>query len=144
MPRSPHSAPPPPDLSPAPFGALEALQLSLQLALTRLLGTCNGLSIAQFLRGDPGQLAYGMPDTRDLSPRSALDRHYWELAILRAIALYEPRLIEVRVAVTPERTDPGAARVGITALAALAGGLCQFHFDGPLDNRNSRHPALPG
>ena len=120
----------------------EALQLSLQLDLTRLFNVRNSLTIEQFLNGAPTSLDYGLPDTLVLSTQSATDLQRWELVVLRAIALYEPRLIQVRVAVAPDRFKPSVARVMIIALAAVEQELCQFHFETALDARNVRAGTL--
>jgi type VI secretion system protein ImpF len=96
------------------------------------------MTIADFLTGTPTSLEYGLPDTLILSAQSATDLQRWELVILRAIALYEPRLIQVRVAVAPDRFRPTLARLTIMALAAVGRELCQFHFDTALDERNVR------
>jgi len=123
------------------LNATEALQLSLQLDLTRLFNVRNALTITQFLGASPTALDYGLPDTLGLSAQSATDLQRWELVIARAIALYEPRLIQVRVAVAPDRNRPTMARVTVMALAAVGTQLCQFHFDTALDERNVRVPA---
>lgn len=120
-------------LSPA-----EALRYSLQLDLTRLFNVRNSLTIAQFLSGAPTALDYGLPDTLHLSSQSQTDLARWELVIARAIALYEPRLVQVKVTVTPDRARPAAARVAIAGLAALGTQLCQFHFDTGLETSNMR------
>ena len=120
----------------------EALQLSLQLDLTRLFNVRNSMTVAAFLDGTPTPFDYGLPDTLALSTGSASDLQRWELVILRAIALYEPRLIQVRVAVAPDRFHPTVARVSIMALAAVGRELCQFHFDTALDARNVRARRL--
>lgn len=118
------------------LSATEAMQLSLQIDLTRLFNVRNALTIAQFLGTTPSALNYGLPDTLGLSAQSATDLQRWELVIARAIALYEPRLFEVRVVAAPDRIKPTAARVTITALAAVGEQMCQFHFDTALDQRN--------
>lgn len=117
---------------------VEALQFSLQLDLTRLFNTRNALSIASFMSDDPTALDYGLPDTLHLSVQSNTDLQRWELVIARAIALYEPRLVQVRVTATPDRIKPTAARMTITALAAVDAQLCQFQFEAGLDERNVR------
>lgn len=119
------------------LSAIEALQLSLELDLTRLFNTRNTLSIEQFLEGSPTALDYGLPDTLRLSPQSATDLQRWALVILNAVALYEPRLIQVQVTVTPDPASPTAARIVIAAAAALRGRLCQFHFDTAAGERAS-------
>jgi len=110
----------------------EALRLSLRLDLTRLLNVRNGLSIDQFLDGAPTSLDYGLPDTLGLSAQSASDLQRWQQVVARAIALYEPRLVQVRVVATPDRARPTLARISIQALALLDSELCQFLFDAAL------------
>jgi len=112
---------------------VEALRLSLHLDLVRLLNTRNGLSIAQFLGGGPTSLDYGLPDTLALSAQSATDRQTWERVITRAILLYEPRLRQVEVKVTPDAARPAMARVVISATTTAAGEANPFHFDAALD-----------
>lgn len=117
---------------------VEALQYSLQLDLTRLFNARNMLTIAQFLSDAPTTLDYGLPDTRHLSAQSNTDLQRWELVIARAIALYEPRLCHVRVAVTADRAKPTAARMTIMALAAVDEQLTQFQFQTGSDERDVR------
>jgi type VI secretion system protein ImpF len=118
------------------LSATEALQLSLQIDLTRLFNVRNALTITQFLGATPSALDYGLPDTLGLSAQSATDLQRWELVIARAIALYEPRLSQVSVVAAPDRIRSTAARVAIMALAAVGEQMCQFHFDTALDQRN--------
>jgi type VI secretion system protein ImpF len=117
---------------------VEALQYSLQLDLTRLFNVRNSLTIDQFLSSAPTALDYGLPDTLHLSSQSNLDRQRWESVIARAISLYEPRLIQVRVTVTPDLARPAVGRVAIVALAALGEQLCQFQFEAGLDENTVR------
>lgn len=117
----------------------EALRLSLHLDLVRLLNTRNSLTIAQFLGGGPTSLDYGLPDTLALSAQSATDRQTWERVITRAILLYEPRLQQVEVKVTPDAARPATGRVLISATAAAAGEASPFHFDAALDELIPRH-----
>lgn len=117
---------------------VEALQYSLQLDLTRLFNVRNSLAIDQFLSSAPTALDYGLPDTLHLSSQSNLDRQRWEHVIARAIALYEPRLVQVRVTVTPDLARTAVARVAIVALAALGEQLCQFQFESGLDDNTVR------
>jgi len=119
------------------LSALEALQMSLELDLTRLFNTRNALSIEQFLEGAPTALDYGLPDTLRLSPQSSTDLQRWALVILHAVALYEPRLVQVHVTVMPDAARPNTARVVIAAAASLRGRLCQFHFDTALTERET-------
>lgn len=120
------------------LSATEALQLSLQLDLTRLFNVRNALTIAQFLGTAPTALDYGLPDTLNLSAQSATDLQRWEQVVARAVALYEPRLFQVRVVAAPDRSKPTAARVTIMAMAAVGDQMCQFQFDTALDERPVR------
>ena len=113
--------------------ALDQLRLSLRRDLTRLFNTRNALTIAQFMSETPSPFHYGMPDTLTLSAQSAPDLQRWELVVTRAIALYEPRLIQLRVKAAPVAMKPAAVHVTISAMAQLSGQLCQFEFDTRLD-----------
>ena len=115
-----------------------SLQSSLQQDLIRLFNVRNGLTIDQFFGDAPTTLHYGLPDTLILSPQSETDLQRLELVITRAIALYEPRLIQARVQATPDPDKPTSARVTISALAALNRQLCQVHFDLVLDGQGAR------
>jgi len=116
-------------------GAVEALQMSLRLDLTRLLNVRNHLTVDEFLRGAPTSLDYGLPDTLHLSAQSATDLQRWELVIARAVALYEPRLRQVAVKVAPHPTWPSMAWVAISATAILGRERIQVHFEAGLANR---------
>jgi len=113
-------------------------QAALQQDLVRLFNVRNGLSIDQFLGDAPTTLHYGLPDTLGLSTQSATDLQRWELVVTRAIALYEPRLLQVRVQAAPDPGKPASARVTISALAALERRLCQVHFDLVMDGQGAR------
>ena len=113
--------------------ALDQLRLSLRRDLTRLFNTRNALTIAQFMSETPNPFNYGMPDMLTLSAQSAPDLQRWELVVTRAIALYEPRLIQLRVKAAPVALKPAAVHVTISAMAQLSGQLCQFEFDTRLD-----------
>jgi type VI secretion system protein ImpF len=114
---------------------LEALQLSLRRDLTRLLNVRNRLTVDEFLNGAPTSLDYGLPDTLHLSAHSVTDLQRWQQVIVRAIALYEPRLRRVAVKVAPSANWPTLAWVTIAATAILDGECMQFHFEAGLANR---------
>jgi type VI secretion system protein ImpF len=113
------------------------LQQSLQLDLTRLFNSRNGLTIEQFLGGAPTALNYGLPDMLGLSSQSAGDLARWELVMVRALALYEPRLYQVQVTIRADRASPVCARVTIAAAALVGRQLRQVHFDVLLDQRSA-------
>lgn len=113
----------------------EALQLSLRRDLTRLFNVRNRLTVDEFLNGAPTSLDYGLPDTLHLSAQSATDLQRWQQVIVRAIALYEPRLRQVAVKVAPSANWPTMAWVEIAATAILGSERVQFHFEAGLANR---------
>ena len=117
------------------LASLEALQLSLRLDLTRLFNVRNRMTVDEFLSGAPTSLDYGLPDTLHLSAQSATDLQRWQQVIVRAIALYEPRLRQVTVKVAPAANWPTMAWVEIAASAVLGSERVQFHFEAGLANR---------
>ncbi|KAA0998900.1 type VI secretion system baseplate subunit TssE [Paraburkholderia panacisoli] len=78
----------------------DALRQSVARELSRLLNARSSLSMDAFARSDGTVLDYGLPDFSDLSLRSAPDREAIVAAVRRAIALFEPRLTDVKVAFT--------------------------------------------
>lgn len=114
---------------------MDALQLSLRRDLTRLFNVRNRLSVDEFLTGAPTSLDYGLPDTLHLSAQSAADLQRWQQVIVRAIALYEPRLRQVTVKVAPAADWPTMAWVAIAATAILGSERIAFHFEAGLANR---------
>lgn len=117
------------------LSAAEALQLSLRYDLTRLFNVRNRLTVDEFLTGTPTALDYGLPDTLHLSAQSATDLQRWQQVIVRAIALYEPRLRQVTVKVAPSADWPTMAWVAITATAILGSERLQFEFEAGLAQR---------
>jgi type VI secretion system protein ImpF len=113
----------------------DALQLSLRYDLTRLFNVRNRLTVDEFLTGAPTSLDYGLPDTLHLSAQSATDLQRWQQVIVRAIALYEPRLRQVTVKVAPSADWPTMAWVAITATAILGSERLQFEFEAGLAQR---------
>lgn len=125
------------------LSAIEALQLSLRLDLTRLFNVRNAMSIDQFLSDAPSARDFGLPDTLGLSLQSATDLHRLQQVIARAIALYEPRLLQVAVKVAPDAARPALARAVISASALLGSQRIQFHLklDFTIDPRPSMRHA---
>lgn len=121
--------------SSATLAPAEALQLSLRYDLTRLFNVRNRLTIDQFLNGAPTSLDYGLPDTLHLSAQSTTDLQRWQQVIVRAIALYEPRLRQVDVKVAPSADWPTMAWVEIAATVILGSERMQFHFEAGLAHR---------
>lgn len=118
-----------------------SLQHSLQHDLVRLFNVRNDLTIEQFLGDRPTALHYGLPDTLGLSPQSASDLATWERVLVRAILLYEPRLSQVQVSVTPDPRKPTLARTRIGAVVTLGQQPCQVDFDVVLDSQSARLAA---
>jgi type VI secretion system protein ImpF len=115
-----------------------SLRSSLRQDLARLFNARNSLTIEQFLSDARTPLHYGMPDTLGLSPQSSTDLQRWEQIVARAIALYEPRLVQVSVEAAPDPGRPASARVAITGMAALDRRLYPVRFDLVVDGQASQ------
>ncbi|RYE99799.1 MAG: type VI secretion system baseplate subunit TssE [Oxalobacteraceae bacterium] len=113
------------------------LQRSLQLDLLRLFNVRNTMTIQDFLDGDPTVLHYGLPDMLSLSAQSDQDLRTWARVLERGIALYEPRLSQVRVTVAADRARPTAAQATIVAAVRLGRQLCRVDFEVALDARHA-------
>ncbi|MGG1947619.1 type VI secretion system baseplate subunit TssE [Trinickia sp. NRRL B-1857] len=74
-----------------------ALKQSVARELARLLNARSRLTMAEFAHSDCGVLDYGVPDFSERSLRSGADRDAILAAVRRAIALFEPRLVNVAV-----------------------------------------------
>lgn len=74
-----------------------ALRASVARELSRLLNTRSRLTMAEFAASDCGVLDYGVPDFSERSLRSGSDREAVLTAVRRAVALFEPRLVNVAV-----------------------------------------------
>ncbi|MGN6086174.1 type VI secretion system baseplate subunit TssE [Trinickia sp.] len=74
-----------------------ALKRSVARELSRLLNARSRLTMAEFAHSDCGVLDYGVPDFSERSLRSGADRDAILAAVRRAIALFEPRLVNVAV-----------------------------------------------
>jgi type VI secretion system protein ImpF len=105
----------------------------LQLGLARVFNLRNGLTVAQFLGDMPTSRDYGLPDILSLSPQSATGLRLLEQVLMRAIALYEPRLLQVRVDARPDPAGKASAQVAISGLAALGHRQLPVQFDLVLD-----------
>lgn len=117
------------------------LQHSLQLDLARLFNVRNSLTIQQYLDCEPSVLHYGLPDMLGLSPQSQVDLERWAEVLQRCLAMNEPRLSHVRVAVHPDPARPYSARAAITAAVLMGQQLCRVNFDMALDPRANRLQA---
>jgi type VI secretion system protein ImpF len=113
------------------IASCEAVDLHdlVQRELVRLFNVRNSLTIDDFLGGQPTALDYGLPDTLALSPQSTTDLHRFEMVVARAIALYEPRLEQVRVTVTRDQERAAAALIHLSALTAQGSNQCTVHFE---------------
>ena len=74
-----------------------ALKDSVARELSRLLNARSRLTMAEFARSECGVLDYGVPDFSERSLHSGADREAILAAVRRAIALFEPRLVNVVV-----------------------------------------------
>ena len=74
-----------------------ALRQSVARELSRLLNARSRLTMTEFAKSECGVLDYGVPDFSERSLRSGADRDAILAAVRRAIALFEPRLVNVVV-----------------------------------------------
>ncbi|MDG0024619.1 type VI secretion system baseplate subunit TssE [Trinickia sp. Y13] len=74
-----------------------ALRDSVARELSRLLNARSRLTMDEFARSDCGVLDYGVPDFSERSLRSGADCDAILAAVRHAIALFEPRLVNVNV-----------------------------------------------
>lgn len=93
----------------------------------------NSLTIQQFLESDASVLHYGLPDLLALSPQSEADLQQLQAVLHKGLSLYEPRMSQVLVRITPEPARPYAARANIGAAVALGDQLCRVEFDVSMD-----------
>ena len=119
----------------------DELGKSLQRDLVRLFNVRNTLGIESFMSAAPNSLHYGLPDLMALAPRNPIDLQRLERVLLRAITLYEPRLIQVRVQARSDPAMPVAALVTISALATLNRQPHEVHVDLVLDGQSTRASA---
>jgi len=74
-----------------------ALRDSVARELSRLLNARSRLTMAEFAHSDCGVLDYGVPDFSERSLRSGADLDAILAVVRRAVALFEPRLVNVAV-----------------------------------------------
>jgi type VI secretion system lysozyme-like protein len=84
----------------------DALRESVARDLGRLLNTRSRLTFEAFAATDGTVIDYGVPDFAERSLRSGGDRDAITAVIQRAIALFEPRLVNVTVTFAPT-AEPG-------------------------------------
>ncbi|TKC88060.1 type VI secretion system baseplate subunit TssE [Trinickia terrae] len=75
----------------------DSLRQSIARELMRLLNTRSHLTMEAFAHSDGTVTDYGVPDFSERSLRSGEDRDAIAAAVSRAIALFEPRLVNVSV-----------------------------------------------
>ena len=81
----------------AQLSGVEALRESVARDLGRLLNTRSHLTFEAFAASEGTVLDYGLPDFSERSLHSGPDREAIAAAIKHAIAMYEPRLVNVSV-----------------------------------------------
>jgi len=103
-----------------PYVDLGRLKQSVQVELQRLLSCRSRLPFDRYLAEAADVLDYGIPDSTALTMASVHDRIRLAQAIQRAITVFEPRLRDVTVEITPTAENGVDALVYIDA--ALQGG----------------------
>src|ERR1700742_586093 len=96
-----------------PSALADALRASIARDLARLLNTRSRLSFEAFAACEGSVLDYGMPDFSARSVESGADRNAIAAAIARAIALFEPRLVNVTVHLAPASVTRRAPPVSV-------------------------------
>jgi type VI secretion system protein ImpF len=111
------------------------MELSIGRELSRLLNTRSRLLLREFIVSDGTTLDYGIPDFSALSSRSQSDLDLLQLAIAKAIALFEPRLNNVTVKAIASSTD-ATTYVAISGAVTIDMKLRQLSFELQLDPRH--------
>jgi type VI secretion system protein ImpF len=105
------------------------IRQSLERELFTLLNTRSPLTIGEFLARDLTVIDYGLPDFTTLSVQSEADRGRLADVLLKALAVFEPRLSRVHVAVRARESNPMAAVVSIQAAVVLGRELRRVDFE---------------
>jgi len=105
------------------------LRISLARDISQLFSTRSRLTLAEFIRGDVTVLDYGLPDLCAMSPNSQSDMDLMTEVIIKALQCFEPRLRQVGVTLTPEKSVPSAAHASIIAAVILSGQALRVNFD---------------
>jgi type VI secretion system protein ImpF len=109
----------------------DALVESIAKELARLMNTRSHLTMAAFGQSDGTVIDYGVPDFSERALRSGEDREVIAGAIGRAIALFEPRLADVKVSFShPEEHD---RFVVLTIAGTVNAGLSVEHVSFELE-----------
>ncbi|RAR65739.1 type VI secretion system protein ImpF [Paraburkholderia unamae] len=98
----------------------DALRASIARDLARLLNTRARQPYEAWLAGDGSAIDYGLPDFSARTLRSGADREAIAAAVARAIAWFEPRLVDVAVGFN--ETDRHANDAVLTIRATMRAG----------------------
>lgn len=111
------------------LAGVEAQRLAVARDLSRLLNTRSRLDFDAFSRSSATVIDYGVPDYSSRSPVSAADRDAVAAVVQHAIALYEPRLRNVSVDMTPAANGIGPCRLEIRADMTVGGAVSHVAFE---------------
>ncbi|AVG41157.1 type VI secretion system baseplate subunit TssE [Achromobacter insolitus] len=111
------------------LAGVDAQRLAVAKDLERLLATRSRLDFDAFSRSAATVIDYGVPDYSARSPVSAADREAVAAVIRHAIKLYEPRLANVTVDMTPAANGIGPCRLDIRADMMVGGAVNHVAFE---------------
>lgn len=107
----------------------DARQASIGRDLARLLNTRSRLGFEAFAQSAATVVDYGVPDYSERSPVSGRDCDAIASVVRHAISVYEPRLRNVSVSMTPAPHGRAPCVLEVRADMPAAGGVRQVAFE---------------
>ncbi len=104
------------------------LRLSLGRDLERLFNSTSRLTLSEFLESELSVLDFGLPDFRELRPRSEQERSLLAAVIGKALDAFESRLDMVQVSVDLGGGIPPQVTVAIEGAVRLGSQLRRVDF----------------
>ena len=106
-----------------------ALKMSLLREVGQLFSTKSRLTLGEFMGDEVTVLDYGLPDFSALSPISQSDMDLMTEVITKALRCFEPRLRQVGVTLTAEKSSARVAHAAILGAVSLSGQALRVNFD---------------
>lgn len=105
------------------------LKMSLGREISQLFSTKSRLTLAEFMATEVTVLDYGVPDFTALSPSANADMVLMSEVIAKALQAFEPRLSQVGVTLTTDKSSASSAHAAIIAAVTLSGQALRVDFD---------------